>query len=276
MCEPTTWLAIGSAAAGLYGADRASSAASKGRQQQEEQMRMAQEMEAQRLAQERAIAEEAFRAQQAAQHAQMRAFSEQQAAARRAAEEAKRAEVRRQRNIQDGQGIIEEMFGQFNDDFYGQRRQSYVDFATPQLDRQYQEAMNSLVRSLSRSGNLNSSVRAQSMSDLQRQYQEALGTIGSQGAQYANQQRANIEAQRADLIQRNASLADPGVMRGLVESSVGSLSNAPTYTPIGTLINALMTNSQQPAGVNRQTPNNGANVGLVSNSLAPNTGATIQ
>lgn len=60
------------------------------------------------------------------------------------------------------------------------------------------------------SGNLNSSLRGQSMADLQRQYGEGLAYIANNAATYAQQARAAIEAARSNLVAQNASLADPG------------------------------------------------------------------
>lgn len=263
-------------ATGAYSANRSSAAAKKNRQEMARQEEMNRIADRERLAQEGQIAAQSLAAQRAAQAQAMRQFNEQQAAMRRAQEEAKQAEIRRQQNIQQGQGLITDMFGQFNDDFYNQRRQSYVDYAKPQLDSQYQDSMNDLVRSLARSGNLNSSTRGNAMSDLQRQYQEGLSTLSGQGSQYANSARSSIEAARSGLLQQNATLADPGTVRGIAQSQVASLSSAPTYSPIGSLISALTLNSGDTAGVNKKAAPQTGGVGLISNSLTTGSGRTVQ
>lgn len=276
MCNPVLAAGLFTAGATAYSANRQSKAADEALTESQRQADMAAEAERIRLAEETRIQEAALAAQRAAQAQQQRAFAAQQAAARRAAEEAKQGEIRRQTNIGEGQTAISDLFGQFNNDFYTGRAKAYQDYATPQLEKQYNEAMNTLTRSLSRSGNLNSSVRGQTMADLQRQYQEGLASIASQGTNYANQARASVEAARSDLLSRNASLADPGLIRSLAQSQAGTLSSAPTYTPIGSLINALMANSGEVAGVNKATDKKNTGVGLIANELTTGTGQTIQ
>lgn len=177
---------------------------------------------------------------------QQRLADESRAAAEAEANRIREAEVRRQQNIAEGQNIISQMFGQFDDGFYNNRSQSYTDYAKPQLDTQYQEAMQNLVRSLSRSGNLNSSVRGKAMADMQGQYDKGILSITDQGKQYANQARSSIEQARGNLLAQNSQLADPGQVRNLATSQVAGLSTMPSYTPLATLIQAL-TSSATPS-----------------------------
>lgn len=174
---------------------------------------------------------------------QQRIADEQRAAAEAEAARIREAEVRRQQNIAEGQNIISQMFGQFDDNFYNNRSQSYIDYAKPQLDTQYQEAMQNLVRSLSRSGNLNSSVRGKAMADMQTQYDKGMLSITDQGKQYANNAKTAIEQARGGLLAQNAQLADPGQVRDLATSQVAGLSTLPTYSPLSTLIQALTSSS---------------------------------
>lgn len=227
----------------------------------------------QRAAMERTAAENRAMQERMAQE-QRNAFAAQQAAQQAEAERVRQAEIRRQNNISEGQNVISSLFGQFNDQFYADRQKAYTDYATPQLDRQYQDALQSLVRSLARGGNLNSSVRAQTMADLQRQRDEGMATIANNAIGYVNNARGAIESARANLLSQNASLADPGTVRGLAEAQVGSLSQAQPFTPLATLISAL-TRGGAEAGVNSRTaPTRG--VGLLSNSLTTETGTVVQ
>jgi hypothetical protein len=185
--------------------------------------------------------EDLAKAQMAEQQRQADAiYAAQQAEAERIRE----AEERRQANIAEGQGIISSAFGQFDDGFFGNRSQSYIDYATPQLNQQYNDAMQNLVRSLARGGNLNSSLRAQSMADLQGQRDKGMLTIADQANRFANDSRSAIEAARSNLISQNANLADPGTIRALTDSQVSSLSARQNYSPLQTLISAL---SRSPA-----------------------------
>jgi hypothetical protein len=219
------------------------SAAKKVAEETEKQSNLNREAEANRATEERAYQDRQTaqtRALEAERYGeQSRIQSSMQAAAAQEAARIQEAEVRRQQNVAEGQGIISDMFGQFNDQFYSDRSKSYVDYAKPQLDTQYQQAMQALVRSLSRSGNLNSSVRGQSMADMQQQYDKGMLSIADQGNQYSNQARSAIEQSRNSLLGQNAQLADPGTIRAMASSSVGGLRASPAYSPLQTLITAL-------------------------------------
>jgi G:T/U-mismatch repair DNA glycosylase len=192
------------------------------------------------------------------------------------AERMREAENRRQANISEGQGIISSAFGQFDDGFFGNRSQSYIDYATPQLDRQYNDAMQSLVRSLARGGNLNSSLRAQSMADLQRQRDKGMLTIADQANRYANDSRSAIEASRSNLISQNANLADPGAVRALTDSQVSSLSAGQNYSPLQTLISALSRSSgTTPGGLPATKSKQAVGVDLFASAPTVATGTSI-
>lgn len=206
-------------------------------QEQQTAAQRAWEEEQRRVQQEQLAAQQAF--QQELQRQQQEAIAAQRAAAEAEAERVRQEELRRQQNIAQGQGIISNLFGQFDSNFYGQRSQAYTDYAKPQLDQQYSQAMQSLVRALARGGNLNSSVRAQSMSDLQQQYDRGLISISDQANQYSNQARSAIESARGSLLSQNASLADPGVIRDLALSQVSALSAQPAFSPLASLISAF-------------------------------------
>jgi hypothetical protein len=224
--------------------------------------------------QQRQVANEQLAAQEREQAEQRRQFEEQKRMQEEEAARVREAEVRRQQNISQGQSIIDQMFGQFNDGFYQQRQQAYMDYAKPELERQYQDAMNGLVRSLSRSGNLSSSLRGQTMASLQDQYQRGLSSIANNASGYANQARSSIEGARGNLVSQNASLADPGTIRAIAESQAASLGAAQPFMPVGSLISALTRNAGQAAGVNKNAQNQGG-IGLLSNSLTTNSGNIV-
>jgi hypothetical protein len=161
--------------------------------------------------------------------------------ARAEAERIRQAEIRRQENIAAGQNEIAGAFGQFDDNFYNQRMQSYMDFAAPQLDKQYEDQMRSLTASLARSGNLNSSLRAERMAQLQEEYDRGRLTLAEQGRGFADQARASTDAARARLMESNASLADPGTIRASAAAEASRLSINPQYANLGTLLSNLST-----------------------------------
>lgn len=196
---------------------------------------------------------------------QQAAFAQQQyeEEVRRIEAEAARvreAEARRQQNITLGQGEISSAFGQFNDDFYNNRMNSYTAYATPQLEKQYEDQMRSLTASLARSGNLNSSVRGELMAKLQEEYDKGKLTIADQARGFVDQARSSTEAARARLMESNAMLADPGIVRTSAAAEAARLSINPQYSNLGSMLSSLSadvgsggtrTASQTAGGVNQ-------------------------
>ena len=149
------------------------------------------------------------------------------------------AEERRQQNIALGQGEIAGAFSQFNDDFYNNRMNSYMAYATPQLDKQYEDQMRSLTASLARSGNLNSSVRGELISKLQSEYDKGKLTIADQARSFVDQARSSTDAARARLMESNMMLADPGTVRTSALAEASRLSINPQYQNLGSMLSSL-------------------------------------
>lgn len=251
--------AIGAGAG--YASDQASKAAKSAQAQADEQFNLQMAAEQQRVAEERAAAErmlgetrsfqdqqldlqrqmqsQAERAAADQMRMQQEAFAAQQAAAEAEAARIREAEQRRQNNILQGQQEISSIFGQFNDDFYNNRAKSYTDYALPQLDTQYQDAMRNLTASLARSGNLNSSLRGETFAKAQREYDQQKLALADRGQQYANDARSAIERARSELFATNASLADPGAIRSLAEQRAQASSAQTGFSPLGSLLTDL-------------------------------------
>jgi hypothetical protein len=169
------------AGSALYVGNRANSAAKKGAAAAAEQARLQQEFENTRIAEAQAEAERV-----------------------------RQAEVRRQQNITAGQNDIASMFGQFDDNFYNQRSKSYLDYALPTLDKQYQDQMKALTTQLARTGNLNSSLRGDLMGELQKQYDTSKLSLSDAANNYASEARASVAKAKAGLMESNLRLADSG------------------------------------------------------------------
>jgi hypothetical protein len=240
-----------------YTAQQVSDAQKSASKSAQEQQQLAQQAEDRRFAEEQAAAQQRFDAQQAAENqrqsemmaAEQRRVQELQAAEnrRRAEAEAEAARIRaeeerRQQNIAQGQREISSIFGQFNDDFFNQRQQAYMDFAMPQLDRQYQDQLRQLTASLARSGNLNSSLRGNLMGQLQREYDTGKLTLADQGRGLVDQKRNNITQAQARLMQSNAQLANPGLIRNSAMAEAQGFLGAPQFQNLGQLLSDLSAN----------------------------------
>lgn len=277
MCDPVSATI---AAATAVGVNQQSKAAKKQTNAAAEQQRLAQEAEDRRFAEEQAAAQQRFEAQrlaeeqrfaeiqaaeqrrvQALQEAENRRIAEAQAEAARI----RAAEERRQQNIAQGQQEISSVFGQFNDDFFNQRQQAYMDFAMPQLDRQYQDQLRQLTASLARSGNLNSSLRGDLMGQLQREYDTGKLTIADQGRGLVDQKRSNITQAQSRLMQSNAQLADPGLIRNTAMAEAQGFLGAPQFQNLGQLLSDLSANVG-PSAATRSAQNRTPGVQLFGGS----------
>lgn len=217
----------------------------------------------------------ATRANQEAQRIAQEAENTRISEARAEAERLRQSEERRQGNIAAGQNEISGVFGQFNDDFFNNRSQSYLDYATPQLDKQYQDQMRSLTASLARSGNLNSSLRGEMMGKLQQEYDTGRLTIADQARGFSDQARSATDAARARLMETNMSLADPGVIRASAQADASRLSANPQFANLGSLLSNLSGTLGNSSGA-RQTNNTaGSGVGLYGSGSGRSSGRLV-
>ena len=123
----------------------------------------------------------------------------------------------------------------FDDDFYNQRSQDYVDYATPQLNNQYEDANKQLTFALSRNGTLDSSSAVDQRSNLLEDYNTQKTQIADQGLGYANDARSSVAGARSDLVALNASLADPTAIANEAQNRLSSLQQKQSFTPLAPL-----------------------------------------
>lgn len=227
--------ALGAIAGGSAGymADQQSQAIKSAEAASAEQARMAQEFENRRIAEAQAEAERL-----------------------------RQAELRRQQNITAGQGEIASVFNQFNDDFFNKRAQSYLDYAMPTLDRQYQEQARELTAQLARSGNLNSSLRGDLMGRLQREYDTNKLSLTDTARGFANEARSSVANAKARLMESNASLADPGAVRTMAEAQASGLNTAPQFQSLSQMISDLSSSLQSAPNRRASAGGGGAGVSL--------------
>lgn len=145
-------------------------------------------------------------------------------------------EAARQARIREGTTKIADMFGsQFNDDFYNQRRDSFTNYALPQLEDQTKSAQKELTFALDRRGALDSSSRASLGTELEKKRALLETEIKDKGTDYANSARANVEGARSDLTN---TLNATGDAEGAVQSAqarAAVLSATPGYSPLASL-----------------------------------------
>lgn len=142
-------------------------------------------------------------------------------------------EAARQEKIRAGTQRIDSIFGnQFNDDFFTGRRQSYLDYANPQLQDQYAKAKEELTYALARSGTLDSTIRAQKEAELQKLYDQRAREIGDRALSYESDARNNVETARADLIRMLNATGDAEGAANSALTRAQALTQPDAYSPL--------------------------------------------
>ena len=144
-------------------------------------------------------------------------------------------EAARQSKITQGLDQINTIFGGFDDDFYDQRGQAYVDYATPQLEDQYSKAVEQLTFALARNGRLDSSVAGEQRADLLQDYNLQKTSLQDKGLDFANRARSNVEGSRADLVSLNSNLANPNQIAAEANNRLAGLQAADSFEPLAPL-----------------------------------------
>lgn len=150
-------------------------------------------------------------------------------------EQQRAEEAARQARIKSGMEEINNAFAGYDDAFYNERAADYMNYAKPEIEDQYVDAMKDLTRALARSGNLNSSLAAQRRADLLEKRNKAEVDAARRGQGYANDTRAALANVKSNLIQQNNALADPTLIAAMAANQSQAASALPDYSPIGQL-----------------------------------------
>jgi hypothetical protein len=155
------------------------------------------------------------------------------------AEIARREEEARQARITQGQASIDQAFGGFNDDFYNKYQDDYLGYYNPQLNDQYDDAVERLTLQLAQTGNLTGSVGARQLADLQKFYDTQKVGITNQALGATNDLRSNIDTRKSQLYTDNRAAADPGNAASAAASAVTALQPAPPSSPLANVFGSF-------------------------------------
>lgn len=160
--------------------------------------------------------------------------------------------------------------GGFNDAFFKGRRDAYVNYAMPQLRDQFGKAGKELTFALDRSGLLDSSVRGQKMSELQKLFDTNEQQVKDKALSSETQARTAVEDARANLI---ATLNATGDAEGAANSALArstALSQPEAYSPVGQMFTDFTAGLGTQAAAERSFAAGGPkptyNTGLFGNS----------
>ncbi len=147
-------------------------------------------------------------------------------------EKAAAAEAARQARVDAGLAEINDVFSQYDQDFYDQTSDAYMDYMTPQLEDQYADGLRELQYALARQGRFNSSLevsrKAQAAKDLEFQRQELIG----KASQAAADSESAVTAAKEKMVKLNLANADPDLAASLSVGQAGLLNQPAKYDPL--------------------------------------------
>lgn len=148
----------------------------------------------------------------------------------------------------------------FDDAFFTGRRQSFIDYATPQIEDQYGKAQRELTFALDRAGLLDSSARAQKAGELQQLYDLNKQQVADQALSYESEARTSVEDARSNLI---ATLNATGDAQGAANAALTRsqvLSKPASYSPLSNLFSDFTAGLGQQAALERASYYSGGQV----------------
>ena len=148
------------------------------------------------------------------------------AADRRAAEEA------RQKRVRDSRGAVDTVFGTYDDDFYDKRRQSYLDYANPQVQQDYEDAMGDLMAALAASGRTRSSQAAKRKAKGQELMDRAQADVNMKAEGHVGDLKSALAQTKQDMYNQASTLADVDATTNLAIGQFQAASKPPVYNPL--------------------------------------------
>ena len=128
----------------------------------------------------------------------------------------------------------------FDSDFYNNRRQSYIDNYTPQLDTQFADARAKLGYALAKAGLTRSSVAADQVARLNSDYAVQAGDIASKADADVASLRTQVEDRRADLVNQLNASADASGTANLALARTKAIASEPvTYSALGDVFSGV-------------------------------------
>ena len=142
----------------------------------------------------------------------------------------------RRSSLEQGLGKIGDIFGQFNDSYYGGIENKYLDYARPQIEKSQQESGYNLRSSLANAGKMASSTAARKYGDLASTYGGMYRDAQSKASDYAGQQRQFVNSARQSAVgQMYASESQDAGLQA-ANASVPALNAGPAFEPVSALL----------------------------------------
>lgn len=165
--------------------------------------------------------------------------SSQQQSSQTAAYQAK-LEEDRQQQIRAGKGEIDSAFAQFGPEYFQNYQNTFKDFYTPDINRQYDLAKDKLIATLAGRGTLESTPGAVKFGELEGTRSGALADVGNRAVDASNELRGKVEGAKSNLYAQNASAGDPAAAASAASGAAASLVAPRSMTPLGNVFAATL------------------------------------
>lgn len=171
------------------------------------------------------------------------------------------AEAARQAKIQTGMSSINKTFNQFNDAFYQNRFNDYINFAMPQFNQQFSDSNRALTFALARQGIDQSSEGARRFGKLINEANISRQGVVDQAYAAENQARKAVEDARSGLVADLYASANPTAAASASVHRAAYLAQPQGYSPIGQLFSNVTAglNSYRQAYDDQMAYNNAVN-----------------
>jgi len=160
--------------------------------------------------------------------------------AERTRRDLERQEEERRQKIKTGQASIDTAFAQFNDPYFAQFRQDYIDSRNPEIDNQYATAKDKLIAALAGRGVLRSTIGANALGDLDKKLGDVRGQIANEAFDMSNSFRDRVEKTKSDLYSLNTASADPDMIAARAQGETTALIPPQSTTPLGDLFGSIL------------------------------------
>lgn len=142
-------------------------------------------------------------------------------------------EVMRQGDVGIGRIGIDKAFSKFDDGYYNGYKNDYTGYYNPQLEDQYNKAIDKTTAALAGRGMLESTAGINQFGDLTKKNNQAKTDIANEAQDAANKLRGTVQNEKSSLYSLNEASADPQSVNAQAVGAATSLVAPPTYSPLG-------------------------------------------
>jgi hypothetical protein len=192
-------------------------------------------------------------------------------------DQAAHQEAKRKKLIAQGTTAIDNAFAGFNPAFFQKRAQDYIDYATPQVGKQYRNARNDISFGLANRGLLGSGAAQKQWGDLSTTYNQALQNVRDTATGQSQQLQQAVEGAKDTQLSFLYQSADPAQAAAGATAAAAGVATPATFPQVADQFNNLLNtyyysqlvNAYRPSSFVSLPPNysGGAPLGQSSQSI---------